>query len=93
MTKVPTMDLKNAADFINEAIKHDRVLGIVKYYEQSAGISDVKVLDFDGICVKYREYTSYAELNSRILKTKISNIFLLQIDSKYQRLIEKYREE
>ena len=93
MTKVPVMDLKNASDFINEAIKHDRVLGIMKYDEQSEGITDVKVLDFDGICVKYREYTRYAELNSRILKTKISNIFMLQIDSKYQKLIEKYREE
>lgn len=94
MTKVPVMDLKNASDFINEAIKHDRVLGIIKYDdEQSEGITDVKVLDFDGICVKYRAYTRYAELNSRILKTKISNIFMLQIDSKYQRLIEKFREE
>ena len=93
MTKVPIMDLKNASDFINEAIKHDRVLGIMKYDEQREGITDVKVLDFDGICVKYREYTRYAELTSRILKTKISNIFMLQIDSKYQKLIEKYREE
>ena len=93
LDSIPYLPLHRKTDFIYEAINNNRVLGITKSTDYVEEITDIKVLEFDGIYVKYREYTRYASLNRRISKVKITNIVFIQIDSKYQRLIEKYREE
>lgn len=52
------------------------------------------VVDVTKLILRMKKiYTRWAELYKRIHKTKISDIVMMQVDSKYTRLIEKIREE
>lgn len=90
---ISSLELLNKMDFINYAIKNNRVLAIVTKKQEVEDFNDVKIIDCDGTYLKYQIYTRWAELYKRIHKTKISDIVMMQVDSKYTRLIEKIREE
>lgn len=89
---ISSLELLNKMDFINYAIKNNRVLAIVTKKQEVEDFNDVKIIDCDGTYLKYQIYTRWAELYKRIHKTKISDIVMMQVDSKYTRLIEKIRE-
>ena len=93
MDTISSLELLNKMDFINYAIKNNRVLAIVTKKQEVEDFNDVKIIDCDGTYLKYQIYTRWAELYKRIHKTKISDIVMMQVDSKYTRLIEKIREE
>lgn len=90
---ISSLELLNKMDFINYAIKNNRVLAIVTKKQEVEDFNDVKIIDCEGTYLKYQIYTRWAELYKRIHKTKISDIVMMQVDSKYTRLIEKIREE
>lgn len=90
---ISSLERLNKMDFINYAIKNNRVLAIVTKKQEVEDFNDVKIIDCDGTYLKYQIYTRWAELYKRIHKTKISDIVMMQVDSKYTRLIEKIREE
>ena len=90
---ISSLELLNKMDFINYAIKNNRVLAIVTKKQEVEDFNDVKIIDCDGTYLKCQIYTRWAELYKRIHKTKISDIVMMQVDSKYTRLIEKIREE
>ena len=90
---ISSLELLNKMDFIHYAIKNNRVLAIVTKKQEVEDFNDVKIIDCDGTYLKYQIYTRWAELYKRIHKTKISDIVMMQVDSKYTRLIEKIREE
>ena len=84
---ISSLELLNKMDFINYAIKNNRVLAIVTKKQEVEDFNDVKIIDCDGTYLKYQIYTRWAELYKRIHKTKISDIVMMQVDSKYTRLI------
>ena len=90
---ISSLELLNKMDFINYAIKNNRVLAIVTKKQEVEDFNDVKIIDCEGTYLKYQIYTRWAELYKRIHKTKISDIVMMQVDSKYTWLIEKIREE
>ena len=90
---ISSLELLNKMDLINYAIKNNRVLAIVTKKQEVEDFNDVKIIDCDGTYLKYQIYTRWAELYKRIHKTKISDIVMMQVDSKYTRLIDKIREE
>jgi hypothetical protein len=91
---INSLNLSKKEDFINYALNNNRILAILKEDNaQYEDFDDVKVLDFDGKYLKYQKYERWAKLRKRIYKLKISKIVMLQVDSKYQRLLERVRED
>lgn len=90
---IPTLNLLTKIDMVNYAIQNNRVLAIITQKQDVEDFNDVKVLEFDGVYIKYQIYTRWAELYKRVHKVKISQIIMMQLDSKYTRLIEKIRNE
>ena len=90
---VPELYLNTKMDFINYAIQNNRILAIITKNQNVMDFNDIKILECDGVYIKYRIYERWCELYKRVRKVKISNIIMMQIDSKYQRLLEKVREE
>lgn len=92
-SSIPHLALCTKADFIEMAKNNNKVLGIAKKSFPSGEIENIKVLKNEDNILTYKVYSRCGKLYSKIYKVRINDIVLLQIDAKYQRLIERVREE
>lgn len=88
------LNLLTKEDFVKYALENNKILAILTEYDlPDINFLDIKVLEFDGKYIKYQYYERWGQLRKRIYKVDISKIVMLQVDSKYQRLLERIREE
>ena len=83
-------DLKDNKDFIRHAFNNNKIIGISRHIDSTIKINDIKVLRFDKNYIYYNEFDSY---NYSLLKVekkvKINSLKLIQIESKFQKILEK----
>ena len=83
-------NLKDNKDFIRHAFNNNKIIGISRHIDSSLKVNDIKVLRFDNNYIYYNEFDSYNHSLLKVeKKAKIDSLKLIQIDSKFQKILEK----
>ena len=86
LTSFDIIDIKSREELFEYAMKNDKILSI-----EINGYRDyIKLLSFDGSKIEYKKFSEKRQLNNRIYKKNIYDFDIIEIDSKYDRLLEDY---
>lgn len=86
LTSFDIIDIKSREELFEYAMKNDKILSV-----EINGYRDyIKLLSFDGIRIEYNEFSAKRQLTKRIHKKNIYDFDIIEIDSKYDRLLEDY---
>lgn len=86
LTSFDIIDIKSREELFEYAMKNDKILSV-----EINGYRDyIKLLSFDGTKIEYRAFSPKRQLNKRVYKKDIYDFDIIEIDSKYDRLLEDY---